>query len=242
MRAASIVLFVLATVVSIDAVHAAPPVHARIADVYRMHCERCHGERGDGDGPAARALVPRPRDFAEGDFKLRSTASGDVPTDADLERTVRRGVPGTAMPAFEGRLNDAETRAVIAVLKSFSPRFDVDGPGMPLELPPAPPADAGTLSRGHAAYARLACASCHGASGRGDGPVAGELRDAMNLATRPRDLTRRSLYKGGAEPAEIFRTLTTGMHGTAMTPHGTRTTQRERWDLAYYLASLARGR
>lgn len=217
----------------------APP-HARIAAIYRTRCESCHGARGDGNGPASHVLTPRPRDFAEGDFKLRSTESGDIPTDADLERTVRRGIPGTAMPSFRGQLSDAEVAAVITVLKSYSPRFDVDGPGMPLELPPPPPRDAGAFARGRDVYARNACARCHGVDGRGNGPAAENLRDATCYLTRPRDLTARALYKGGSTPADIFRTLATGMDGTPMTAMRGRLADRELWDLAHYLHSLAR--
>ena len=218
---------------------AAPP-HARIAQLYRSNCAGCHGEKGDGNGPKSHFLVPRPRDFAEGEFKIRSTAPGDIPTQEDLERTVQRGVPGTAMPAFGQRLSTEETRAVIEVLRSFSSRFDEDGPGMPLEFSPAPGQNAGTLARGRAIYDRLDCTRCHGPSGRGDGQQAGQLRDATCFLTRPRDFSIRALYKGGATPEDIFRTLSTGMDGTPMTALRARLPDAERWDLAYFISSLAR--
>lgn len=236
-------LFVLGLAILAGAVRAdapAAPPHARVARIYQTRCESCHGIRGDGNGPASHFLTPRPRDFAEGDFKLRSTESGDIPTDEDLERTIRRGIPGTAMPAFQGQLSDEEVRAVITVLKSYSPRFDMDGPGMPLSLPPEPPADDRAVARGQAVYARQACARCHGADGRGAGPEAAKVRDAARDPLRPRDLTSRASYKGGATPAEIFRTLSTGMDGTPMVALRGRIADRELWDLAYYLRSLTK--
>src|SRR5262245_37399006 len=63
-------------------------------------CALCHGASGKGDGPAAERLLPRPRDFTAGKFKIRSTASGQLPTDDDLVRVIRDGMPGTSMPAW----------------------------------------------------------------------------------------------------------------------------------------------
>ena len=34
--------------------------------VYEHKCLLCHGEKGDGKGPAAEHLLPRPRDFTRG--------------------------------------------------------------------------------------------------------------------------------------------------------------------------------
>jgi len=70
------------------------------AEVYRRNCEHCHGVTGDGAGPAAEYLVPRPRDYRKGIFKFTSTAYGAKPRPEDLMRTIERGVPGTSMPSF----------------------------------------------------------------------------------------------------------------------------------------------
>ncbi|MBX3422813.1 MAG: cytochrome c [Pirellulaceae bacterium] len=69
--------------------------------LYRKHCVRCHGLTGDGRGAAARMLAPYPRDFRMGKFKFKSTPIGTKPTRADLARTLRQGIPGTSMPAFD---------------------------------------------------------------------------------------------------------------------------------------------
>lgn len=37
--------------------------------VYNQVCVTCHGENGDGKGPAGAALNPPPRDFTQGEFK-----------------------------------------------------------------------------------------------------------------------------------------------------------------------------
>ncbi len=52
--------------------------------LYEQHCVVCHGEEAMGDGEAAQSLFPKPRDFTWGVFKVRSTPSGEPPTDEDL--------------------------------------------------------------------------------------------------------------------------------------------------------------
>src|SRR5262245_65135923 len=71
--------------------------------VYFTKCVWCHGVDGGGDGPGADRLWPRPRNFNQGTFKIRHTASGELPLfDAkkpipgqnDLFETVTHGLPG----------------------------------------------------------------------------------------------------------------------------------------------------
>lgn len=58
------------------------------------------------------------------------------------------------------------------------------------------------------------CASCHGAAGRGDGPV------ASALATRPADLTRISARRDGVFPAGEIARFVDGRF--SLPAHGTR--------------------
>ncbi|MBI3863257.1 MAG: c-type cytochrome, partial [Planctomycetia bacterium] len=69
-------------------------------EAYLKRCSQCHGATGDGQGEAAKWLNPRPRDYRPGKFKFSSTPFDNRPLRADLIRTVRSGVPGTSMPAF----------------------------------------------------------------------------------------------------------------------------------------------
>ncbi len=66
--------------------------------VYGQHCAACHGELGDGNGPASVWLYPKPRNFSAGLFKIKSTPGQSLPTDEDLLRSVTRGLPGSSMP------------------------------------------------------------------------------------------------------------------------------------------------
>src|SRR5436309_6223419 len=91
--------------------------------VYVKWCAGCHGDDGAGDGPAAAYMLPRPRNFTVGLYKVRTTASGQLPTDADLLRAIDNGLPGSAMPGWKGRLSDTERRNVMAYIKTFSSFF-----------------------------------------------------------------------------------------------------------------------
>ena len=79
------------------------------ATVYKHMCVFCHGHDGDGGGKAMAYLYPWPRDFRQGVFKYRTTPFGSIPQDKDIYRTISRGVPGTAMPAWKGALSEDET-------------------------------------------------------------------------------------------------------------------------------------
>ena len=76
--------------------------------VYNQWCAGCHGEDGAGEGPAANTMLPRPRDFTLALYQVSTTASGELPTDADILRVIDEGMPGTAMPGWEEVLTEAE--------------------------------------------------------------------------------------------------------------------------------------
>ena len=90
--------------------------------LFRRHCITCHGLAGDGAGPTAAMLDPYPRDFRSGVFKYTSTRSGAKPIHKDLERTLYRGIPGTAMPSF-AHLRPEETDALQSMRNSSRQRL-----------------------------------------------------------------------------------------------------------------------
>ena len=69
--------------------------------VYDKWCAGCHGDTGAGDGFGAKTMLPHPRDFTKGIYKIRTTASGEIPTDDDLRHIIELGMPGTAMPEWK---------------------------------------------------------------------------------------------------------------------------------------------
>ncbi len=95
------------------------------AAIYRQRCQQCHGTSGDGAGPAANQLQPRPRDYRRGIFKFTSTPYGAKPHRADLVRTVRRGIYGTSMPSF-ATLSRDELEAVVDYVLSLTHRGELE--------------------------------------------------------------------------------------------------------------------
>jgi mono/diheme cytochrome c family protein len=94
--------------------------------LYRLHCLHCHGVSGAGDGPTAPFLYPRPRDYRKGLFKFTSTPTGIKPTREDLRKTVKYGLHGTSMPAFEAIMSAPETEQVIDYLIFLSLRGETE--------------------------------------------------------------------------------------------------------------------
>lgn len=211
----------------------------RGAALYERHCAACHGASGDGQGPAAYLLLPKPRVFTLGVYKFRETPSGSLPTDADLLRTLQRGIPGTAMPAWN-RLPETDLAAVVAHIKSFSPVFGEEEPEPPIPIGTPPRATPTTVEAGRTIYELMKCADCHGPEGRGDGPSAETLKDDQDRSIRPYDFTRgSSSLKGGASPADIYRTFMTGLDGTPMPSYGDSLSEEEAWQLVHYVQSLS---
>src|SRR6266567_9132808 len=91
--------------------------------VYTKWCAGCHGDNGAGDGVGAHRMIPPPRDFTGAIYQIRTTASGQLPTDADLLRSIDEGLGGTAMPGWKSRLSDRQRHDVLAYMKTFSTFF-----------------------------------------------------------------------------------------------------------------------
>ena len=204
--------------------------------VYEYRCLGCHGARGNGHGPAATFLDPRPRDFTAGVFKFRSTPSGSLPTDGDLFQTVTRGVRWTAMPPWH-ELAEKDRLAVVTYVKTFSDRFRTEAPEA-VVLPKPPPATADVVARGKTLYTSAKCFECHGERGTGDGPSASQLKDDFDVPIRPTDFTRGQ-FKGGSSVSDIFRAMTLGLDGTPMPSFGDSMSDGERWAISYYVLSLS---
>ena len=89
--------------------------------VYERYCMSCHGAQGNGQGEAAEYMSIKPRDYRQGTYKWRSTPSGSLPLDSDLEHTLLNGLYGTYMPTWRA-LDERSRSDVIAA--SISSRED----------------------------------------------------------------------------------------------------------------------
>lgn len=210
---------------------------ARGRTVYIEQCASCHGARGDGRGEAAAYLNQLPRNFTTGVYKFRSTMSGQLPTDDDLFRTISNGIAGTSMDGYAA-LPERDRLALVAYLKSLSPRFAREEAGTPITFPAPRPLTPESAARGRALYERMQCAACHGDGARGDGPLAADLNGTDGLPIRPADLTRPKL-KGGRAPESVYRSVMTGLDDTPMPSYGDSLMPDEAWDIALYILSLS---
>lgn len=187
--------------------------------LYDRYCSTCHGVDGKGEGTAAVYLSPKPRDFTRGIFKFQSTPVGSLPTDEDLHRTLKNGMPGSAMPAWD-RLSEQQRNDLVAYIKTFSERFATEKPTDVLTIMSKPPATQEMMKNGKAVYALAGCWMCHGKTGAGDGPSAPNLTDDVGRPIRPYNFTRAGAFKGGGTPQDIYRTFSTGIGGTPMPGYG----------------------
>ena len=216
--------------------------------IYMGRCSFCHGLLGDGEGPAAKYLDPRPRDFTLGTFKFRTTQSGQLPTDDDLFRTVSRGLPGTAMQSFDSDLfknglSETERWQVIAYIKTFAedfeePELDPIKNNLIVSLPAdRPPYSAELVAKGNEVFKKAKCFSCHGMLGRGDGNK--EFRkDDWGFPIRIRNVTHPWKIKAGSEVEDIYMRFSTGINGTPMPSFVKSLNEEERWALANFIKSF----
>ncbi|MBI1966771.1 MAG: c-type cytochrome [Gemmatimonadetes bacterium] len=233
-----------------------PPIRLSAQDttagraVYEKWCAGCHGETGAGDGPAAGTMLPRPRDFTGAIYQIRTTASGQLPTDDDLRLAIDRGLPGTAMPGWKDQLSERDRRDVLAYLKTFS-AFFADTTQRPEPLVFGKEPGGGTsvdaLRIGRQFYDSIGCRKCHGDRGRGDGPSAPTLKDDAGFPVFAANLTENWRFNGGSEVADIYRRLRSGLDGTPMPSFSDLIdqqflTEAELWRLAQYVRSLSPAR
>lgn len=216
---------------------ATPEILAEGQSLYEKKCAVCHGAEGRGDGPAAYLLYPKPRDFASGRFKIRSTMN--LPTDTDLFRTITNGIAGTSMPSWAS-LAEQDRWALVAYVKSLSPTFQIESAGQPVTIPEPPKRKPQLLALGKQFYKEAGCFDCHGTSGQGDGPAAPTLKDEWGYPIVPYDFTIPGKMKAGSTVEDIYRTLQVGIGGTPMPSYGDSLTEEQTWALAYYTLSLAR--
>ncbi|HYO65039.1 MAG TPA: cytochrome c [Archangium sp.] len=72
---------------------ATPELLAKGKTAYTTNCQSCHGEKGEGNGPAGTYLVPKPRNFVAETFK-----KGSKPE--EIFKTLTTGIPGSTMVPF----------------------------------------------------------------------------------------------------------------------------------------------
>jgi mono/diheme cytochrome c family protein len=79
-------------------------------EAYKRQCVVCHGAKGNGDGPAATALKPRPSDLTESELVSEMS-------DVELLEYLSNGKG--AMPGFAKILSKQELSALVGVLRDL---------------------------------------------------------------------------------------------------------------------------
>ena len=95
---------------------------------------------------------------------------------------------------------------------------------------PIPP-NADSVARGKALY-EANCVPCHGATGKGDGPV------GLTLNPRPADLSLHAI-PGVHTDAQLYDWIANGFPRSVMPAFSDRLTNEERWHLINYVRTLA---
>jgi mono/diheme cytochrome c family protein len=83
------------------------PAHAQSAAVYKAKCAMCHGADGKGDTPVGKSL------------KLRDLSSAEVQKQTDAELVAITAEGKGKMPAYKGKLTDAQIKDVVAFIRTL---------------------------------------------------------------------------------------------------------------------------
>ncbi|MBI4740340.1 MAG: c-type cytochrome [Betaproteobacteria bacterium] len=210
--------------------------------LYRRYCTQCHGDEGKGDGPAADFIYPRPRNFTTAIFKVRTTLSGQLPTDHDLFHIISEGLPGTSMPAWKKFIPENDRWQLVHYVKTFDELglFKEEPAKEQVVVDAAPKMTAELVAKGKDLYQQKKCWQCHGPQGRGDGVSAAGMKDEWGFPIRPVNFTKSWRFRGGDRIEDIYRTFTTGFNGTPMPSFVDAIPAAEdRWALAAFVKSLA---
>ncbi|MEZ6136770.1 MAG: c-type cytochrome [Pirellulaceae bacterium] len=209
-----------------------PPLNAQqssVSDLYLSKCASCHGSDGLGDGLAARFLYPRPRNLQAEPLRIASTRNA-IASDQDIAQVIRRGLPGTSMPAFPD-LKDDEVAMLVETINRFRQPLMREQPAEALPIPEFPEVSEAMVARGKAIFETSGCSICHQSQGR-----PGELFDSSGRLTLARDLAH-DYMKGGDDSPSLYARIRLGMPGT---PHPALDVPSEKLvDLVAYCQSLS---
>jgi mono/diheme cytochrome c family protein len=85
--------------------------------LYQQYCSMCHGPKGKGNGPAAAAMNPKPRDHTDGPYM-------NALSDAHLTKVISEGGAvvqlSPLMPAWKETLSSQQIADIIAYLRTLA--------------------------------------------------------------------------------------------------------------------------
>ena len=131
-----------------------------------------------------------------------------------------------------------ERADLVAWIKHFSPRWQNEKPGPPIQIPPEPEVTPERVKAGQEVFGRVQCWKCHGVEGKANGPSASTLTDDLGRPILPYDFTDGSRPKCGVTDRDIYKIFMTGLDGTPMPSFADNIKPDEAWDLVFYLRTL----
>jgi cytochrome c oxidase cbb3-type subunit 3 len=185
--------------------------------LFLTYCFTCHGKDGRGDGYAASYQPVKPRNLTDDAYMAART-------DQQLFAAISEGGPAfhgsLTMPYWRDSLSKEQIWDLVAHLRTLHRQ---------------PPMH-GEAAQGATLFANY-CWTCHGTSGKGDGPI------AVAFQPRPRDLTDH-LYVSSRTDYDLYNTISQGgpavNRSAAMPGWGHVLSPKEIWDLVACIRQLSR--
>jgi len=196
-------------------------------DLFANYCSRCHGSNGDGKGMIAVYLDPAPRDLTKVGFMNSKPAER-------LIGSIKNGVTGTSMPAWQNVLTDDQIRGLFDYINQTfvrEPRRTIRVRKVPETNPVA--SSAQSIAAGESIFQQR-CTGCHGKKADGKGP------NSLDIIPRPRNL-RNIDFMNSIDDRRLFDAILYGVQGTAMPPwidYGL--SQKDVGDLVNYLRKISK--
>lgn len=240
---------------------------AKGRELYEVQCLHCHGADGYADTYTARLLTPKPRDFHLGVIKFTTTPSDLPPRQADIERTLERGLDSTSMSAFDN-LSVAQRQDLAAyamnllmrgsVLQDARGKLEQHTPEQAFqnamaveakrwkrsaEAPLDPPArpQLNPVGAGETLFqsTKASCFVCHGNDGRG---LTSKESSALSLLDIWGQFSEpRDLREGdllaGGDGVDLYWRISAGIKGSPMPPMEDTLNPEEIWSLVALLQS-----
>ena len=181
-----------------------PPASASPEATYKALCLRCHGAKGDGQGPIAEHLDPYPRDLTKSGFM-------NSKSEERLVGSIRNGVAGTSMPAWGKILGEDQAKGLLGYIQTTftkEPRREIKARQIPDKNPVAMSPE--SMTRGEALFVAR-CAGCHGKKADGKGA------NSLDILPKPRNL-RNTYFVDSVNDRRLFESVLYGVQGTAMPP------------------------
>jgi cbb3-type cytochrome c oxidase subunit III len=198
---------------------ATPAPRGNVADgrkLFLTYCFLCHGKEGKGNGFAAKSQPAKPRD-------LTNDAYMSTRTDEQIFEAISGG--GAAfhgaltMPYWRESLTEAQIWDLVAYIRTLHRK------------PPQ-----GVAARGAQIYTTY-CWTCHGTTGKGDGPI------SQVYSPRPRNFTDRA-YMSSRTDRDLYITIDQGGkavdRSAAMPAWGGLLSQKDIWDVIAYIRLLSK--